>query len=78
MSAEAEGEGNCAFKILLQFNKETYGLVPRDIIKRGGWNCAFIIIIGERLFRGRNFHEPVGWLPARRRNRNGVSEGNGD
>lgn len=55
-----ELEPSYAFKILLRvasakFSKESCGLVSRDIIGRGGWNCAFIIIIGNVYSAKRSF-----------------------
>lgn len=52
MTSPWKPEPSYAFKILLRvasakFSKESCGLVSRDIIGRGGWNCAFIIIIGN-------------------------------
>lgn len=62
-----------AFKILLRvasakFTKETYRLVLRGIIGRGGWSCAFIIIIGERLFCRTKFHGLTGCATEQREN----------
>lgn len=47
-----ELEPSYVFKILLRvasvkFSEESCGLVSRDIIGHGRWNCAFIIIIGN-------------------------------